>query len=53
MLLSGSDSIREVIAFPKNQNAVCMMSGAPGEIEEIQLEELAIRVDLEEKKDIE
>ncbi len=53
MLLSGSDSIREVIAFPKNQNAVCMMSGAPGDIDEIQLEELAIRLDLKEKEDIE
>lgn len=42
MLLSGSDSIREVIAFPKNQNAVCMMSDAPGEIEQMQLDELAI-----------
>lgn len=53
MLLSGSDSIREVIAFPKNQNAVCMMSGAPGEIEKAQLDELAIQVVLEEKKDSE
>ncbi|MBR2575849.1 MAG: hypothetical protein IKE40_00955, partial [Firmicutes bacterium] len=53
MLLSGSDSIREVIAFPKNQNAVCMMSGAPGDIDEVQLEELAIRLDLKEKEDIE
>ncbi len=44
MLLSGSDSIREVIAFPKNQNAVCMMSEAPGEIEKEQLDELAISV---------
>ena len=44
MLLSGSDSIREVIAFPKNQAAVCMMSGAPGNIEESQLEELGISV---------
>ncbi|MDO4481291.1 MAG: aspartate--tRNA ligase [Bacillota bacterium] len=46
MLLSGSDSIREVIAFPKNQNAVCMMSEAPGEIEQVQLDELAISVNL-------
>ncbi len=49
MLLSGSDSIREVIAFPKNQNAVCMMSEAPGEIDQAQLEELAIKVDLPAK----
>ncbi|MBQ4339824.1 MAG: aspartate--tRNA ligase [Firmicutes bacterium] len=54
MLLSGSDSIREVIAFPKNQNAVCMMSEAPGEIEQVQLDELAISVKVqEEKKDVE
>jgi len=43
MLLAGEDSIREVIAFPKNQNAVCMMSGAPGLITEDQLEELSIK----------
>ena len=54
MLLSGSDSIREVIAFPKNQNAVCMMSEAPGEIEQVQLDELAISVNLPaSEKDVE
>jgi len=42
MLLSGKDSIREVIAFPKNQNAICMMTGAPGFISKDQLDELAI-----------
>ncbi len=43
MLLAGEDSIREVIAFPKNQNAICMMSGAPGFISEDQLIELSIK----------
>ncbi|MGN0704945.1 MAG: aspartate--tRNA ligase [Lentihominibacter sp.] len=44
MLLTGEKSIREVIAFPKNQNAQCMVSEAPGEVEEQQLEELGIRL---------
>ena len=30
MLLTGADNIREVIAFPKNQNAICPMTNAPG-----------------------
>ena len=43
MLMLGESSIREVIAFPKNANAQCLMSGAPGLIEQSQLDELAIR----------
>ena len=42
MLLSGEHSIREVMAFPKNQNAQCMVCEAPGVVEEGQLEELGI-----------
>lgn len=42
MLLAGGSSIREVIAFPKNQSAQCMVCGAPANIEESQLEELYI-----------
>lgn len=49
MLLAGADNIREVIAFPKNQNAICPMTNAPGLPEDGQLEELSIKVDLEEK----
>ncbi|MBR0457564.1 MAG: aspartate--tRNA ligase [Firmicutes bacterium] len=44
MLLTGEKSIREVIAFPKNQNAQCMVSEAPGLVDEAQLEELGIEL---------
>ena len=44
MLLTGEKSIREVIAFPKNQAAQCMVSEAPGQVDETQLEELGIRL---------
>ena len=47
MLLTGEKSIREVIAFPKNQNAQCMGSEAPGIVEEEQLEELGISINAE------
>ena len=44
MLLLGEPSIRQVIAFPKTQRAQCMMSGAPGPVDERQLKELHIRL---------
>ncbi len=44
MLLTGEKSIREVIAFPKNQNAQCMVSEAPGAVDSQQLDELGIRL---------
>ena len=44
MLLAGRNSIRDVIAFPKVQNASCLMSQAPSEVEKKQLRELHIRV---------
>ena len=44
MLLTGEKSIREVIAFPKNLNAQCMVSEAPGLVDEAQLDELGIQL---------
>ena len=46
MLLLGKESIKEVIAFPKVQNASELMSGCPAEVEEKSLQELALRVEL-------
>lgn len=43
MILSGSSSIRDVIAFPKTASASCLMSGAPGEVTPRQLKELSIK----------
>ena len=42
MLLLGENSIREVMAFPKNQNAQCLVSEAPAPVDQVQLEELGI-----------
>ncbi|MER2182523.1 MAG: amino acid--tRNA ligase-related protein, partial [Clostridia bacterium] len=50
MLLAGEDSIREVIPFPMNKNAQDVMMGAPGPVEQKQLDELHIRIAEEEKK---
>jgi aspartyl-tRNA synthetase len=44
MLLSGGESIRDVIAFPKTQTAACPLTDAPTEVTEKQLRELHIRV---------
>ncbi len=43
MLLSGADSIREVIAFPKTQTAACLLTEAPTEVSITQLRELGIQ----------
>ena len=45
MLMTNSDSIRDVIAFPKTQTASCLMTNAPGEISLEQLNELRLIVD--------
>jgi aspartyl-tRNA synthetase len=44
MLLAGEDTIRDVIAFPKNQGAQDLMLDAPAPIDEEQLRELHIEV---------
>ena len=44
MLVTGAKSIREVIAFPKTQSATCVLTQAPGEVDNKQLRELHIRV---------
>lgn len=42
MLMAGCDNIRDTIAFPKVQNASCLLTGAPDFVDDIQLEELNI-----------
>ena len=49
MLLAAEDTIREIIPFPMNKNAQDVMMGAPSEVTQKQLDELHIKVDLEDK----
>jgi aspartyl-tRNA synthetase len=46
MLLSGTKAIRDVIAFPKTQTATCLLTAAPGQVEDKQLRELSIKTNL-------
>ncbi|MBU0656323.1 MAG: aspartate--tRNA ligase [Gammaproteobacteria bacterium] len=49
MLMTGSQSIRDVMAFPKTQTAACPLTDAPAEVSTKQLRELNIRVSLPQK----
>ena len=50
MLLAGEDSIREIIPFPMNKNAQDVMMGAPGTVEQKQLDELHIAITAQEEE---
>jgi len=43
MLLAGEESIRDVIAFPKTQQARCLLANAPSGVDEKQMKELQVR----------
>jgi aspartyl-tRNA synthetase len=50
MLMTGSSSIRDVIAFPKTQAAYCPLTAAPGEVDATQLKELGLQLRVQKEK---
>jgi aspartyl-tRNA synthetase len=50
MLLTGAESLRDVVAFPKTQKGTDLMTGAPGDVEPKQLRELSVKSAVEPKE---
>ena len=50
MHMAGTENIRDVIAFPKVQNASELMMGSPSTVDERQLRDLSIKVDIQKKQ---
>ena len=51
MLMTGSSNIRDTIAFPKVQNASCLMSGAPDFVDDVQVKDLHISINKDDVQD--
>lgn len=49
MIMTGTDNIKDVVAFPKTQSATCLMTNAPCEATDKQLSELSIKVSIEQE----
>ena len=50
MLICGEESIREIIPFPMNKNAMVIMMGAPATVDQKQLDDVHIRIQMPEEK---